>query len=397
MIMSWIKSHYKWALCLAPVLVSFLFMLKYVPVPYGFILLELFILLIVFTIMSKHINKKAIMFNIAVVILALFFAETYFAGWYDNIFSMNDNKICKTKNIETCSKENYYIKDEIRGYSANPGVSVASKSINFDGDIIYDVVYNIDNYGLRVTPDNDNPAAKNVLFFGGSFTLGAGVNDDETLPYIFQRESQSQYKSYNFGFHGYGPHQMLRIIDVGLVEDILREKKAAIAIYQAIIEHIDRSSGGYPYCLWDINGPEYVLNNNEIEYSGKFINHRVLQRIFTQLTKSHLVQKALQVFYKRNKNDMDLFVAVIEESRNLLLKKFGTDFIVVLWNSEDSVEDFDYVLSELKRKKIEVITTDDSFGNNNGLLNKQRIHRCEKHPSGTANRKIATYLLDYLK
>ena len=126
--------------------------------------------------------------------------------------------------------------------------------------------------------------------------------------------------------------------------DILRGKIPNVAIYQAIIEHIDRSSGGYPYCLWDTNGPKYVLNdNNEIEYSGKFIKQKVFQRTFTQLTKSHLVQKTLQVFYKRNRNEMDLFVAVIEKSRNLLSKNNGTRFIVVLWNSEDYEEDFDYV------------------------------------------------------
>ncbi len=375
-------------------------MLKYAPTPYGFMLLVLFIILIVLTLRSKSTKNKALIYNASIFILALFLAETYFAGWYGNIFlnKDNNNRICKTKNISTCSKGKYNIRDEIRGYSANPGSSIASKLINFKDEIIYDVVYNIDNHGLRATPDNDNPAAKTALFFGGSFTFGAGVNDNETVPYAFQKNSQSRYKAYNFGFHGYGPHQMLRIINAGLIEDVLIEKKPTVAIYQAILEHIERSSGGYPYCLWDINGPKYILNDNsEIEYSGKFINQIFFQRIFTQLNKSYLMRKILKFLYKRNRDDINLFVAIIEKSRDLLLKNFGTDFIVVLWHDEDFGEDFDYVLSELKKNMIKVITTDDIFGKNKGTISKHQIHQCEKHPSSEANKNIALYLLDYLK
>ena len=61
--------------------------------------------------------------------------------------------------------------------------------------------------------------------------FGEGVNDDETLPAYFSADLGYQANVVNLGFHDYGPHQMLRSLELdfprpldhGLVRRILYE------------------------------------------------------------------------------------------------------------------------------------------------------------------------------
>lgn len=57
---------------------------------------------------------------------------------------------------------------------------------------------------------------EDVMFFGGSFTYCDGVEDYETLPYLFQEISQGQYQAYKFGFSDYGAYHTLLILESGL-------------------------------------------------------------------------------------------------------------------------------------------------------------------------------------
>ena len=75
------------------------------------------------------------------------------------------------------------------GYAPYPNRVVEAWKI-VGSDRIYDVTYTIDSHGLRKTPGITASAAARsaFLFFGGSFTFGEGLNDDETLPYQFAKE-----------------------------------------------------------------------------------------------------------------------------------------------------------------------------------------------------------------
>jgi hypothetical protein len=88
-----------------------------------------------------------------------------------------------------------------------------------DGRVVYDVLYTIGADGLRPTPGN--PRAPAFLFFGDSCTFGEGVEDDETMPVAFARALDVPANVRNFGFHGYGPHQMVRELEVGRVDALV--------------------------------------------------------------------------------------------------------------------------------------------------------------------------------
>jgi hypothetical protein len=55
--------------------------------------------------------------------------------------------------------------------------------------------------------------------FGCSFTFREGVEDREAMPYLVGE--LSKYIVYNFGFHGYGAHQMLSALEYGIVDRIV--------------------------------------------------------------------------------------------------------------------------------------------------------------------------------
>ena len=71
--------------------------------------------------------------------------------------------------------DNFFVDDPLLGYTPHPNAQV--QSIKKQGDeVIYDVTYAIDEFGRRITPDQDDPARdKFLLLFGDSFTFGEGV------------------------------------------------------------------------------------------------------------------------------------------------------------------------------------------------------------------------------
>jgi hypothetical protein len=63
------------------------------------------------------------------------------------------------------------------GYRSTPGVH-SSRKLTLDGEVIYDVTYTIGDDGYRMSRTSE-PFMANV--YGGSFTFGEGLNDNETL------------------------------------------------------------------------------------------------------------------------------------------------------------------------------------------------------------------------
>src|SRR5262249_50407028 len=134
--------------------------------------------------------------------------------------------------------------DELLGYAAVKG-GTASHLGRFAGQVLYAVTYTIDEHGQRMPPPFQVPLGQDpscVLFFGDSYTFGLGVNDTETMPYRVGGKSHGQYQVFNFGFPGYGPHQMLAQLQEGLVESVVRCTPRFV-IYLAIRGHVARAAG----------------------------------------------------------------------------------------------------------------------------------------------------------
>lgn len=377
-------------------LASCVVLLKYAETPFAFIAFEVMMILISFLFFLESKTHKAVAFNLSLLFLMIGLAEGYYAGWYDILFGRKIDP-CRTERIVVCDQgADYIVKDDARGYAATPNIrATETVRVSATGEEVYRVVYNIDNHGLRKTPDNSNASSINVLFFGCSFTYGVGVNDDETLPSLFQKIAGERFRSFNFGFHGYGAHQMLSSIERGYMADVLQGRSANIAVYQAIAEHIDRSACKYPYCLWDVNGPRYVLKENGgIRLAGKCIDGEFLQALFTQFTKSQTVKKFLARFYRYNREDIDAFIAIVRESSDVLREKYGASLHVLLWWEG---KDADYVRDRLYHHGIPVMSIREILNPVDPEDETYYLHRCDRHPSEKALRSIAVYLAQYFK
>jgi len=154
------------------------------------------------------------------------------------------------------------------GYSLQPSQRAQAREV-YRQRLLFDVVYTIDTNGFRVIPTAATSAHCRVVFFGDSLTFGWGLADAETMPSQFVAASRGSYRGYNFAQNGYGPHQMLRMLETGVVDRVMGDDPVNLVIYQGIVEHVARVVGRN---TWDPRGPRYVMTADKqgVAYVGPF-------------------------------------------------------------------------------------------------------------------------------
>jgi hypothetical protein len=275
-----------------------------------------------------HPKTTAILFSISFTALVLVFLELVFLGL--NLYRAN-------KYREIC--EGYYFHgavqyDDLLGYRPKPDVH--SRAVKKrDGKVVFDAVYDFDAYGRRVTPvHNRDRRNKYLIFFGGSYVFGEGVNNDETTPYRVAERAPG-YMPYNYAFCGYGTQQMLARLQEGSIEEEIEESDGA-AIYFFIDDHVSRVIGRLRiYVGWGHNMPYYTIDEEgALVRKGDFTSGRPWTTRFYNL----IGRSAIIRFFKINfplritEDHIRLTCRVIEESRDLYREAFGNDnFYVVFY------------------------------------------------------------------
>lgn len=204
------------------------------------------------------------------------------------------------------------------------------------GKDVIDTVYTIDQNHLRgVVPPGD-PSLETVVFCGCSFTFGEGVADDETLP---SRVAQLRpdLRVLNFGFHGYGPHQMLANLESGRIARLCPQPPRLV-IFQMIPDHINRVMGWVPY---NLHAPRYGWREGRIERLGHLDDHFLMRKSRAALLKSNLIQK-LFAPYLIPKSAVELTAGIVAQSATEVNRQFpGCEFHVLYWNSQRNAKTSD--------------------------------------------------------
>ena len=220
--------HPFFLMCVALVLSAF--SLKYLPGPFIWISLIWAFALFAAIVYLRRPWSRVVVFlllNASVTAVAFAAAEAY--------LSLQEAK-------PPIYSDGYRIKEDVLGFVPIKGIQAHSSRFE-RGVKLYDVAYTIDSKGLRVAPPvKHGGLAGCILFFGDSFTFGEGLQDQETLPYQVGIQSGGQYRTFNFGFHGYGPPQMLAAIEKDFVRHIV-DCHPDYAIYQALPGHAARVVG----------------------------------------------------------------------------------------------------------------------------------------------------------
>ena len=361
-----------------------LFSLKYFPFPYLWISLSWLVACLVSMQATKREAMRAAWLNLAVVALALATMETY-------AYIVVGRKIGDTPTYTS----GYRMRDDTLGPVPVKGIITRSK-LTHKNTLVYDVVYSIGSNGLRISPPCKGPRPKGgVLFFGCSFTFGEGLNDDEPMPYRVGILAQDNFCTYNFGFHGYGPHQMLAALERGLVEEVVQCKPTHV-IYQAIPDHVARASGLYS---WGRSGPRYILSaDGSVKRYGHFDDEDVaptpfVAEIRSQLNKSYLVEWLAARRRPLNKEDIRRFVGIVTQAKRLVEQKFpGCQFHVLLWNSDTERDTFAEILERFRDAGLQIHLIQDILPGYPLNRSQFEISAYDDHPNARANEIIAEYV-----
>lgn len=241
----------------------------------------------------------------------------------------------------------YYIDDPDLGYAVYPGIQVNARRGSRD-TVIYNVAYTISGKGRRLT--KGDPRGETWVFMGCSRTFGEGVNDDATLPSFYSAELGHSANVVNAGLHGYGPHQMLRILETGRLGDLPRPVKHVV--YQGLWEHVRRSAGR---AVWDLRGPRYEIDGDSVLYSGPHHGKRFIGAT-NMLRRSAAADFFLQRLYfnlDASDDDIELYARIVERAARLSREKLGAEFTVLFWDEDN--ETARRVLARLARSAIPIV------------------------------------------
>ena len=314
--------------------------LAYLPIPFLWIALLWGGMLCILAIKHKSPSLRAVWINLAVVIITLGALELYLHSR-------------ETERMAGSYTEGYYVEHEVLGYS--PAAGRESRAIKYHGEeLVYDANYRIDRRGLRVSPPVQDPlVCGSVLFFGGSVTFGEGVEDEQTIPYVTGVMTEGRYAVDNFGFHGYGPHQMLAALELGIVDEMVGEPPSYV-IYQGIPAHVARAAGR---ARWDRHGPRYISDSSgKPVYSGPFDGGllRPVRWLRKQLDKSAFYRWSGTLQRESTQEEIALYIAIVAAGRDAVARKFpDAEFHVLLWGDQGE-KTYDAILNGLRRTSINV-------------------------------------------
>ena len=352
--------------------------LSYLPVPFLWIALLWAVVLCILAIKHKPSSLRAVWINLAAVVITLGALELYLHSR-------------ETERMAGSYTEGYYVEHEVLGYC--PAAGRESRAIKYHGEeLVYDVNYRIDRRGLRVSPPAQDPSAcGSVLFFGGSVTFGEGVQDDQTMPYVTGERTDGRYAIDNFGFHGYGPHQMLAALELGIVDETVGEPFSYV-IYQGIPAHVARSAGR---ARWDRHGPKFVLDSNgKPVYSGPFDDKlpRSVHWLRKQLDKSAFYRWSGTLQREATPEEIALYTAIVAAARDAVSRKFpDAEFHVLLWGSQEE-KTYEAILDGLSKASINVHPINEILPGYVTDPGAYEISPFDRHPNPHAHEQIAGYI-----
>jgi len=294
--------------------------------------------------------------------------------------------------IESYVAEGYYRGDDLLGYAPTPG-AVTPAWKRWNGRLLYSTEYAIDEHGRRVTPIANRPERDRfALFFGDSCTFGEGVAQQETLPF-FAGQLAPSVMPYNYGFHGYGPQQMLARLESGRLRAEIVEADGVL-VYLFIDAHVSRAIGSLGvYTQWADAMPFYALDaSGRPQRHGNFNTGRPLVAMAYSLLGRSALLEAFRVDLPARIDDrhVELTAALLGRSQELFHAQFGPQRFVVVAFPGSKLSG--RLGAALKHQGVELLDF-------SALLDPDRAeyHIPEDwHPTALTNRVLAEHVVEAL-
>ncbi len=308
-----------------------------------FVVDALFALVAIF-ILIRHKSKTKILLDASIGIgfTLVLLAGIEIAFYYLNhqnqrqlenvVFEFTNDSQERDVQFEGEHAQALFQRDDWLGYRPVPNTQVVA-SRKKGGEMLYKVVYSIDPYGRRVTPvENLESDPQFILFFGGSYTFGEGVNDNETMPY-YVSQFAPKYRSYNYGVGGYGPQHMLaKLQSQEIITEI--EEEQGVLVYVFINEHVDRAIGsmGIHNQRGDVMPYYFIDADDSLIRKGNLVSGRPFRSFVYSILGHSQTLKYFGISFPLRLREQDLktTVRIIAESRNIYKEKFNSDEFYVL-------------------------------------------------------------------
>ena len=285
------------------------------------------------------------------------------------------------------------LKGGVLGITTEKGIYTKSDQVFFD------VKYQFDEYGRRtVNTHNKTPQQEHLLIFGGSFSFGTGLNEEDTLQNKLYIESSEKLNTYDYSFYGYGMHQMLANLErPGFREEILGNKGNAVYVY--IDNHIRRAIGDMEWSTWhnDVHYPYYYLNNGLISRNGSFATGRAFATNLYRFLKNTSTFKHFGINLPLpSPEHTELAAKIVIKSSNTYKEMFeDSDFYVLIhpYTNKHLPETIEFV-TWLENNDVNVLQPE--------LVDWERpsdftISEHDVHPNGYLNELIAKYIFEKLR
>ncbi len=330
---------------------------------------------LLFTI--KKFNKKIITPIFSVLIIFTIIETSLFI--FNGKLSFN---IKKNKKHQTIHVKN---KDTILGYQPLKGIQ--NHKLYKDGQLIFNKFYTISENNYRITPRINNLQIKDLInFFGGSITFGWGLDDDETLPFFFQKYFKNSLIN-NYAISGYGAHQAYTQITK------INNMVGDINIFVTFKNHIPRSSCKRDFSL---GTPRYIIKDKKIYQKGfcgsinlgKFRLPEIILKIIKKSEIKILIDKIYLRKFLFDKEGLDLYLNLINEI-NLFIKNQNKKFIIAYISEDDELDNL--IIDYFEKNAINFVDLSlDKKNAENFIPN-------DGHPSKEANQKRAKILSEFIK
>ena len=294
-----------------------------------------------------------------------------------------------------------YQRSDLLGYGPRASVDVHARRTWRD-QTLFDVHYGIDAQARRRVPAAGTAkTGPCLLLFGGSFAFGEGLEDAQTMANRLAEHSRGHYRIVNFGFPGYGPHQMLAFLQSPRAHSLFRDCGRTTGIYMGIAQHVARVSGR---TSWDVHGPRYRLDSNgAVVRAGHFDDgaRGWLLRLRREALKSRLYRSLfpLRLAGPFSQPEIARYAAVVIAAQRQFLKLAGPDarFATLLWSADffsEPPQSLARITAALKSRGLAPLLIDaDVLG---GPPRDFRIHEREQHPNAQANTRVADWLFTRL-
>lgn len=231
------------------------------------------------------------------------------------------------------------------------------------GILIYKKYYSFDYKGRRELGKIIKPNSKNFITLGCSFTLGTGLNDNETFPYFFNRGWSRGFNVYNMGIYGAGANDILDDLkSFKRFDDI--PKTGGIVLYTAIFDHIERSlctlncyRNTYKSWVLKKSNYQYDSKTQTMVNKGSFAESRPVKGLLFSAIANISIFNNVNIPSELTDEQIEHYILMLVEMKKIVKEKLKADFYFTFYPGY--YQHWDRIKKTLEKHQVKYVDLSD--------------------------------------